>query len=132
MADLSPYLHGLYPWYGLGGHEEVTDEDTAFVHGKEHDYRTRKLGAEDFVAEQRPRGGAWKELSRGHKTAYVAGIACAAAEGRARGVQTPAPPPAPMMLERLLEEQPGAEVLTVTAPRKLSAVERLKAASSPK
>lgn len=126
MSDISPYANRLSPWFGLGGHPEVTSENVQFTHGKEHDYRTRRLGDEDFVAEQRPVSGAWKELSRGHKTAYIAGIACAAAEGRAQGVQAPAPPQPEFHLP-VTGRLPTTEPNTANPPRKLSAVERLKA-----
>jgi len=142
MPDLSPYLHGLHPWYGFGGHEEVTEVGMEFAHGKDHDYRTRRLGDEDFIAEQRPRGGAWAELSRHHKTAYIAGMACAAAEGRALGSTPPrvvvaagevpseklAVAGTPLHVHGTTTQRlDTSKENEVSPPKKLSAVERLLA-----
>lgn len=124
----------LHPWYGPGGHPECPEDPASQIaFGKYHDYRCYpKDGA--FVAEQRPKGGTWTLLSDGHKNAYAAGTACAVAE-RDHTVRVEHPElleeeavVAGTTFERLLEEQPGAEVLVMTAPtKKLSAVDQLKA-----
>ena len=121
----SPYLNGLNPWYGCGGHEEATS-GIEFVRGKEHDYRTREVDGGVFSAEQRRRGGVWEEISSGHKTSYIAATACAMAEGRALAraksgekefVQVP---PEPITLA------PGEPEKVPEPKKKLSALDRLR------
>jgi len=139
MTDPSPYLNGLHPWYGFGGHPEVTEPDMFFVPGKAHDYRTRKLGDGDFLAEQRPRGGEWQELSRGHKNAYIAGSACVRAEGLAlqgrSGGEPEAPPEAAPSTQAQEDawthlprtgRMPSSEPNMANEPKKLSGLERLR------
>lgn len=134
---MTPYMR-LYPWYGPGGHPECPEPDGQIAFGKDHDYRCYPRDG-GFVAEERPKGGAWILLSEGHKNAYIAGTACAIAERNHTAPPEPIEPtadavPEPQtMFARLLEEQPGAEILFVTGrDKKPSAVEALKARAASK
>ena len=113
------------PWYGPGGHPDA-DLGMAITVGQAHDYRTRQDGA-GVAADKREHGVVrWTLISTGHKTAYLAAEAIGRTELTARGVVVAAPEP-PVLLERLMVEQPGAAVLMVTGTKKLSGLDRLRA-----
>lgn len=151
MGDVNPYRNGLWPWFGFGGTAELTEADSSFAKGVNYDYRTRRVSEGNHVAERRSRAdGVWKEISRGHKTQYIAGSACADEEGadlaaRAAGQIRVHDEEDAALSERFHEVWPAAAELRDEArglpappeateapqaappPRKLSAVERLKA-----